>query len=57
MIITAEFLAAEIRDLKVEADKARTFVVQADATISAYEMLLRRLDAPEPQIQEVQNDS
>lgn len=49
MVITAEFLAAEIRDLKAEADKARTFIVQADATISAYEMLLRRLEAPEPE--------
>ena len=56
MQITREFLVAEIADLKSESEKARTFLVQADATISAYEMLLRRLDAPEP-VEEIPNDS
>jgi hypothetical protein len=56
MIITKAFLEAEMRDLQAEVQKAQVFAIQAQATISAYEMLLRRLDAPEP-VQEVQNDS
>ena len=48
MQITKEFLESEIRDLESEAQKAQTFVIQAQATISAYKMLVSRLDAPEP---------
>jgi hypothetical protein len=48
MQITKEFLESEIRDLEFEAQKAQTFVLQAQATISAYKMLVSRLDAPEP---------
>jgi hypothetical protein len=47
MQITKEFLESEIRDLESEAQKAQTFVIQAQATISAYRMLVSRLDAPE----------
>ena len=47
MQITKEFLEAEIADLQKEAGKAETFLLQAQATISAYQMLIRRLDAPE----------
>jgi hypothetical protein len=47
MQITKEFLEAEISDLQNEVRKAETFLLQAQATISAYQMLIRRLDAPE----------
>lgn len=48
MQITKEFLVSEITELERELMKANTFVIQAQATLSAYQMLLRRLDAPEP---------
>ena len=51
MEITKEFLEAEIADLKAEAGKAQTFLVQAQATIAAYQMLINRLEAPEPEQQ------
>jgi hypothetical protein len=47
MQITKEFLEAEISDLQNEVRKAETFLLQAQGTISAYQMLIRRLDAPE----------
>lgn len=47
MQITKEFLEAEIRDLEQEANKAETFLIQAQATITAYKMLINRLEAPE----------
>jgi hypothetical protein len=47
MQITKEFLESEIRDLEQEANKAQTFLIQAQATIAAYKMLVNRLDAPE----------
>lgn len=49
MQITKEFLEAEILDLEREAQKANTFLLQAQATINAYKMLVNRLDAPEPE--------
>ena len=49
MQITKEFLEAEIADLQKEAGKAQTFLVQAQATINAYQMLINRLEAPEPE--------
>ena len=52
MQITKEFLEAEIRDLERESNKAQTFLIQAQATIAAYQMLINRLEAPE---QEKQN--
>ena len=48
MQITKDFLVAEIAELENELLKANTFVIQAQATIAAYQMLLRRLGAPEP---------
>jgi hypothetical protein len=48
MQITKEFLEAEIAELQNESKKAETFLIQAQATISAYRMLVGRLDAPEP---------
>jgi|TARA_R110000868_G_scaffold370641_1_gene634128 hypothetical protein len=47
MQITKEFLEAEIVDLQTEIRKAEIFLTQAQATVSAYQMLIRRLDAPE----------
>ena len=47
MQITKEFLESEIRDLEQEANKAQTFLIQAQGTITAYQMLINRLDAPE----------
>jgi hypothetical protein len=49
MQITKEFLEAEIADLQAEAGKAQTFLVQAQATINAYQMLINRLETPEPE--------
>jgi len=47
MQITKEFLESEISELETEAQKAQTFLTQAQATIQAYKMLINRLDAPE----------
>jgi hypothetical protein len=47
MQITKEFLESEISDLEQEANKAQAFLIQAQATISAYKMLINRLEAPE----------
>ena len=47
MQITKDFLAGEIVELEKELQKASTFAIQAQATIAAYQMLLRRLDEPE----------
>ena len=47
MQITKEFLESEIRDLERELNKAQVFSVQAQATITAYKMLINRLEAPE----------
>ena len=54
MQITKEFLESEIADLETESQKARNFLIQSQATIQAYKMLINRLDAPEP---EHQNDN
>jgi hypothetical protein len=47
MQITKEFLEAEIQSLEQESNKAQTFLIQAQATVAAYKMLLNRLEAPE----------
>jgi hypothetical protein len=47
MQITKEFLETEIRDLETEVQKAQTFLIQAQATIQAYKMLINRIEAPE----------
>jgi hypothetical protein len=47
MQITKEFLVAEIQSLESEANKAQTFLIQAQATITAYKMLVNKLDQPE----------
>jgi translation elongation factor EF-1alpha len=47
MVINKEFLQAEISALEQESQKAHTFLIQAQATISAYRMLINKLDEPE----------
>jgi len=49
MQITKEFLEAEIADLQAEAGKAQAFLIKAQGTIEAYQMLINRLEAPEPE--------
>lgn len=51
MQITKEFLVAEIADLQSEMGKAQAFLLKAQGTIEAYQMLINRLDAPEPEQQ------
>jgi len=48
MQITKELLVCEIEELEREAEKARTFLLQAQASISAYRMLSTPIEAPEP---------
>ena len=47
MQITKEFLLSEIGSLEQEAQKAQNFLLQAQATIAAYQMLIRRIDTPD----------
>jgi hypothetical protein len=48
MVITKEFLLGEIQSLEQEIEKAQTFLTQVQAVLTAYQMLARRLDEPEP---------
>ena len=52
MQITKEFLVAEIESLEFEANKAQTFLIQAHATITAYKMLINKIDEPESSVAE-----
>ena len=52
MQITKDFLVAEIGSLGQEIQKAQAFVIKAQGTIEAYQMLINRLDAPEPEQQD-----
>jgi len=49
MQVTKEFLLAEIADLRQEAGKAEAFLIKAQGTIEAYQMLINRLETPEPE--------
>ena len=49
MQINKEFLETEIAELQREMGKAQTFLVQAQATIAAYQMLINRMAQPEPE--------
>ena len=49
MQITKEFLVAEIADLQNEIGKAQAFLLKAQGTIEAYQMLINRLETPEPE--------
>ena len=52
MQITKEFLVREIEELENESQKAQTFLIQAQATISAYKMLINKIDEPESSVVE-----
>ena len=52
MQITKEFLVAEIESLEFEANKAQTFLIQAQATITAYKMLINKINEPESSVVE-----
>lgn len=49
MQITKDFLESEVRDLEAEIEKAQVFIIKAQGTIEAYQMLINRLNTPEPQ--------
>lgn len=49
MQITKDFLVAEIAELRKEAGKAEAFLLKAQGTIEAYQMLINRLETPEPE--------
>ena len=57
MQITKEFLEAEIADLRREAGKAEAFLLKAQGTIEAYQMLINRLDSPEPEPEQTNDDA
>ena len=52
MQISKEFLLSEIFELENESQKAQTFLIQAQATISAYKMLINKIDEPESSVTE-----
>jgi hypothetical protein len=52
MQINKEFLLSEIFELENESQKAQTFLIQAQATISAYKMLINKIDEPESSVAE-----
>ena len=47
MELTKDFLEAEIRDLETEIVRANSFIIKAQGAIEAYQMLIRRIEAPE----------
>jgi hypothetical protein len=52
MQISKEFLLSEIFELENESQKAQTFLIQVQATISAYKMLINKIDEPESSVAE-----
>lgn len=57
MQITKEFLLSEIGSLEQETQKAQNFLIQAQATITAYQMLIRRIDAPDEAEEQLNDDA
>ena len=49
MQVTKDFLVAEIQDLVQEIQKAQAFILKAQGTVEAYQMLINRLETPEPE--------
>jgi hypothetical protein len=47
MQITKEFLSIEIDSLEQEIAKSNTYIAQCQAVISAYKMLVNRIEAPD----------
>ena len=50
MPITKEFLLSEISSLEREMGKAQTFLIQAQATIAAYRMLIAKIEQESPNV-------
>jgi len=48
VIITKEFVEAEIAALNAEMENAKTFLIKAQAAVDVHNMLLRKLETPEP---------
>ena len=48
---------AEIGSLAQEIQKANAFIFKAQGTIEAYQMLINRLDAPEPEPEQTNDDA
>lgn len=48
MEISKEFIQGEIADIKREMGNAQNFLVRAQAAIDVHEMLLKKLDEPQP---------
>ena len=47
MAITKEFLQQEILSLEQEINKAQTFLIQAQAVLDSYRMLIAKCDEPQ----------
>lgn len=52
MEITKEFILSEIAELESELQKAKTFVVQAQAAIDTHKTILNRLEATDGNLPE-----
>jgi len=48
MDINKDFLLAEISSLEQEINKAQAFMIKAQGAIEAYQLLIRRIETPEP---------
>jgi hypothetical protein len=44
MEISREFIQSEINQVQQTVEKAKTFLIQAEASLAIFEMLLARLD-------------
>jgi hypothetical protein len=47
MEINREFIQAEINQVQQTVEKAKTFLIQAEASMAIFQMLLAKLDQPE----------
>ena len=56
MIITREFVEKEIADIQREMANARDFLVKAQAALAVHNMLLNKLDMPEPAVEQQGNE-
>lgn len=46
-MVTKDFLLGEVQQLESELNKAQTFVLQAQAVIAAYKLLLAKFEEPQ----------
>lgn len=45
-MITRQFLEEEIRNIEAELERARVFIIQAQAVMDSYKMLISKFDEP-----------